>query len=108
MVPEDNLEATVENQKRPEDVSLVIGPSPLKPDLGILEREPDVVDMDDHSRSYLRQHLEDQPVDVAAHFGNVGAVDHEEVAGRQLEERVKGDVLYPIDDHLAPELIVGM
>ena len=64
------------------------------------------MDVDEHSRG-KREHLEDQPVDVAAYLGHVGAVDQQYVAGSQLKERINADRMNAIDDHLAPLLIVG-
>src|SRR5271157_4857546 len=107
IVPEYDSKSIIERQERSEHVDLIQRESPFEPFLRILEREMDVMDVDEHSSGKARERLEDQPVDIAAYLGHVGAVDQQYVAGSQLKERINADRMNAIDDHLAPLLIVG-
>ena len=68
------------------------------PGLRIFERKENVVDVDENARSERRQHIEIEMIDVAARFRDVGRVDEQDIAGSELGEFGKRNVLHLIRD----------
>ena len=56
----------------------------------VLERQPDVVEVDDDPGREPRQHLEHDRVDVASDLDRVGGVDEEQVAGGERFDSSRG------------------
>src|SRR6185312_6633300 len=76
-----DAECAVERQECPQQVCLGPATALAEPAFGVFEGPEDVVDVDEDAVGEAGEDFEEQQVDVAAGFADVGGVDEQDVAG---------------------------